>query len=98
MNDEEPIVVAEARPEPEQPWRPRFGLGTLLLIMLICAVAAAGIRPLVQAFASDGNAASKPQGRAYFVIFMLVAPMILLVILSAVRGIIKLSSKLNRRR
>ena len=79
-----------------QPWRPRFGLGTLLLVMLVCAVTASGASYLAKAFTNESNSATG--NRAMFVIFMLVAPMILLVVLSATRGILKLVAKFSRRR
>ena len=66
----------QAEPPRPAPWRPRYGLGVLMLMTLVCAVTASCGYYLVQAV--QGGVA----WRAVFVIFTLVAPVFLLSILS----------------
>ena len=61
------------------PWQPRFGLGSLMLVILVCCMVAAAGRYLVQAL-SEGTSA-----RAVFVIFVLTVPVLLLVCVNVVR-------------
>ena len=64
-----------------RPWQPRFGLGSMLLVMLVFAVMAAAGSYFVRAL--DGQREFRPT----FIIFTLVAPVALLVVLSFLRWI-----------
>lgn len=55
--------------------RPRFTLGSLMLVTLVCAFAALSGRYLLEAHLADPAA-----GRGKLVIFVLVVPMLLLLI------------------
>jgi hypothetical protein len=55
--------------------RPRFTLGSLMLVTLVCAFAALSGRYLLEAHQADPAA-----GRGKLVIFVLVVPMLLLLI------------------
>ena len=70
---------------PRPPWQPRFGLGTLMLVMLIFSVMGSAGYYLVR---------STQMGRSYqmaFIIVTLVAPLMLMIVLSNLRSL------LNRR-
>jgi len=58
---------------PPRGWRPRFSLTSLMLVSLVCCMTAAAARYLVQGLAAGAS------GRAYFVISVLVLPMLLLI-------------------
>ena len=66
-------------PHQKPPWQPRFGLGSLMLVILVCAMTAAAGRYLIQALSSGTSS------RVVFVFFVLVLPMFLLVVLNVVR-------------
>jgi len=55
--------------------RPRFTLGSLMLLTLVCAFASLSGRYLLEAYRADPAA-----GRGKLVIFVLVVPMLLLLI------------------
>lgn len=67
------------QPPPAQlPWRPRFSLGMMLLVMLICSVVfAAG-----SYFWRSRNLGASDSSKFVFVVFTLAAPMVLLVVVS----------------
>jgi len=71
-------------------WRPRFGLGTLMLLMLVCCVMAAAGSYLVRALRSGTSV------KAFFVIFTLTAPIALLVILNLFRFVMDRLSRRER--
>lgn len=79
-------MTAPQRPAaPRSPWQPRFGLGALMLVMLICSVMGSAVYYLVRA---------TEMGRHYqtaFILVTLVAPLLLVVILSNLHDV------LNRR-
>ena len=79
------------QPSPAPPWQPRFGLGSMMLVILVCAVTAAAGRYLIQAMQTGTSS------RAIFVMFVLVAPMFLLVTLSAFRLITGWLQRFRRR-
>jgi hypothetical protein len=64
-------------------WQPQFGIWTILLITLVCAVIAAGGSYLLRALQSE----TVP--RLVFIVFSLVAPMLLLVIVSACQRLLR---------
>ena len=74
-----------------RPWQPRFGLLTLMLVMLVCCMmsAAASYRY------SGQITAISPQ--VVFVFFTLMAPMLLVVAISIVRQVGMLLNRSNRR-
>lgn len=59
-------------------WRPRFTLGTMMLVFLVASMTAVGGRFLQQAMA-----APQTTGRAFFVMSILMLPMIALFIANA---------------
>lgn len=68
------------RPEVPRPWQPRFGIGALLLVMVVCSVTAAAASYLVRSLQAEGHTSRMP-----FILFTLVAPVALLVVVSLVR-------------
>ena len=66
-------------PSAPPPWQPRFGLKSIMLILVVTAVAATGGRLLVRGLNTDTTS------RAVFVIFVLVVPVVLLVLLNLFR-------------
>lgn len=73
---------------PPQPYRLRFGIGTLLLVMIVISVASAGVSYIVQAGDNPG------WQQLVFILFTLAAPVILVVLVSFVVWVTKW---LNRR-
>lgn len=77
---------------PETPRRRRvqFGVGSLLMVMVVCSVTAAAGYYFVRSL-------QKPAGpnRLIFILFTLVAPIVLMIVVSLVRQI---ALWLNRRR
>ena len=74
----------QKQPDPEvpQPWRPRFGIRTMLLVMLVACVTASSGFYLVRSLDERGRSA-----HLVFLLFTLAAPMLLVVVLSAIRRI-----------
>jgi hypothetical protein len=64
-----------------EPWQPRYGVGSLLLVMLVfCVMAAAGYY-LVRALRGE---------RAFqvlFILFTVTAPLVLVVVISSLRAL-----------
>lgn len=81
-------------PHPSRPpsWKPRFTLTTMLLVVLVSAMTAAGGRYLVEAV--RGSVSS----RATFVIAVLVLPMVLLVGANLVRIVAQMYVRARRKR
>ena len=81
----------EHQPNPDvpRPWRPRYGIGGLLLAMLVFSVMAAAGSYMVRSLREEGRSA-----HLAFILFTLASPMLLLVVVSVVRQII---AWLNRR-
>lgn len=61
-----------------KPWRPRFGLGTLLLAMLVVSVMAAAGSYAVRAWTSG----STRSAQFIFILFTLATPVLLMVAVS----------------
>lgn len=70
---------------------PQFGLSTLMLIMLVCAVTS-GIGSYVVRAMAKGTS-----GKAFLVIFTLIMPILLVVFLNFARLFASLLDKMNRR-
>lgn len=71
----------EPLPSSPRPWQPRFGLGLLFLITVVVSVAAAGASYAVRGIM---------QGTLFhFLLFILAAPLLLVVGLSSVMAIAK---------
>jgi len=64
-----------------KPWQPRYGLGGLLLFMLVCSVMAASVYYYVQSL--EG----RREFQTAFILFTLVAPLCLMVVLSLMRAL-----------
>jgi hypothetical protein len=64
-----------------RPWQPRFGIGSLLLVMLVFSVMAAAGSYFARSL--DGQTRLRPT----FILFTLVAPVALLVVVSVARGL-----------
>ncbi len=58
------------------PWQPRFGIGTLLLVMMIVSVMGAAASYFARALQGDRSA------QVAFVLFTIAAPLLLVVIVS----------------
>jgi len=74
---------SEPHPRVPRPWQPRFGIGTLLLLMLVVSVMAAAGSYLVRALQG---------GRAFqlaFILFTLAAPLLLVVIVSLLQSLLR---------
>jgi hypothetical protein len=78
--------VSRGEPPPAnnlpEPWRPRFSLGTMLLVMMIVCVIAAGVSYAYRAYRL--NAISPLALQLTFLIFMLASPAIVMVVVSVV--------------
>jgi Na+/melibiose symporter-like transporter len=66
-----------------RPWQPRFGIGTMLLIMLIVSVMGAAASYFVRAM-QGGRAA-----QLAFILFTLAAPLLLVVLVSIAQSLFK---------
>ncbi|MCA9184125.1 MAG: hypothetical protein R3E01_21550 [Pirellulaceae bacterium] len=66
-------------------WVPTYSLFSLLLITLVCAVMAAGLRLFVVSLQNDAPGA----WRGAFVVFIVAAPTLLLVVVSAVYHVVR---------
>lgn len=72
--------------EPQQsprPWQPRFGIGTMLLLMLIVSVVGAAASYFVRAMHGGRSA------QLAFILFTLAAPLLLVVIVSIAQSLFK---------
>jgi hypothetical protein len=73
------------------PWQPRFTIASMMLVTLVCSVAAAGVSYLVRY-----NNASGKDGRIGTLLFLLITlagPLVLVVIVSLGRQIFDLLSR-----
>lgn len=66
-------------PTQKPPWQPRFGLGSLMLVILVCSMTAAAGRYLILALTSGTSS------RVMFVFFVLVLPIFLMLVLNGIR-------------
>lgn len=67
-----------------RPWQPRFGIGAMLLVMIVvCGMAAAGSY-LARALKNDDHSA-----QLVFILFTLAAPMFLMVAINLIRVLSK---------
>ncbi|MBC8868560.1 MAG: hypothetical protein H8E44_04045 [Planctomycetes bacterium] len=76
-NDHQP------KPDVPEPWRPRFGVGALLMVMLVCSVTGAAGFYLVRSLEEKDRTA-----HLTFILFTLAAPILLMVVVSAIRRIV----------
>ena len=83
--------------EPDTPTHPepprrrmQFGVGSLLMVMLVCSVTAAAGSYLVRSLQKPGGGS-----RLIFILFTLVAPVVLMIVVSLVHS---LALWLSRRR
>ena len=75
FNDDEASTEAKGASQPI-PWQPRFGIKSILLLMLVCSVLGAGCFYLVRGVRNTNST------QVVFIIFMLAAPALLLVLMS----------------
>ncbi len=66
-----------------EPWRPRFGIGALLMVMLVFSVTGAAGYYLVRSLGQRDRSA-----HLTFILFTLAAPILLLVVVSVIRRIV----------
>ena len=66
-----------------EPWRPRFGISSLLMVMLVFSVTGAAGYYLVRSLGERDRSA-----HLTFILFTLSAPILLMVVVSLVRRII----------
>lgn len=64
-----------------RPWQPRFGLGAMLLAMLVCSVMAAAGYYFVQSLRGGR------QFQLVFILFTLASPLLLAVLISIARSV-----------
>ncbi len=76
------FILALSDDRPPSAWQPRFGLGSLMLVLLVCCMVAAAARFLVQALVIGTSV------RAVFVIVVLVLPVLLLMVVNGLRSTI----------
>jgi hypothetical protein len=76
---------------PHKVWQPKFGLATMMLVMLVFCVMAAAGSYLLRAV----DAGTSP--RAVFIIFTLAAPVLVVVALSAFRQCLRWLDRPGRR-
>lgn len=69
--------------EVSRPWQPRFSITAMLLIMLVVSVLAAGASYLVRSNHSDRAS------QLAFILFTLAAPLLLVVLVSLGRAILR---------
>jgi len=69
--------------EVPEPWRPRFTISTLLMVMSVFCVMAAAGSYLVRSLSGNRGA-----GVLIFILFTLAAPMLLMVIISLLRYLV----------
>ena len=69
-------------PEPPHRRRPQFGIGGLLMLMLVCSVTAAAGSYLVRSL-------QRPAGSSHliFILFTLIAPVVLMIVVSLIRAV-----------
>jgi hypothetical protein len=77
MADKDNIATSKV----PQPWQPRFGLGGMMMVMLVLAVVAAGASYMVRA-QSEGQSL-----QLAFILFTLAAPVLLVVAVSLLRQV-----------
>ncbi|MGY8769767.1 MAG: hypothetical protein ACKVH8_15215 [Pirellulales bacterium] len=90
-NDEAPVVATERK---RQPWRPRFGIGAMMLLMFVLSAPFAMGYYMVNASESTNPF----WGRFGFLFVTLAAPMLLLTVVSVGRLVLRLFDKHLRRR
>ena len=71
------------RPDIPPPWRPRFGIGTLMLVTVVCSVTAAAGSYLARSLQTGSSSA-----KLTFILFTLVAPVALLLVVSVLWQIV----------
>ena len=79
----------------KQPWQPRFTLTGILLGMLIACIMAAAASYLIHGN-RDGITFGGMKPQAFFIIFTLIAPVLLLAIITGVRLALSLINRIGR--
>jgi len=70
------------RPEGPRPRRVQFGVASLLMVMVVCSVMAAAGYYFVRSLQKSGGV-----NRLIFILFTLVAPVVLMIVVSLLRQI-----------
>ena len=76
----------ESRDQVPQPWQPRFGMGTILLLMLVVCVMAAAASYFVRYI---GAVRGGREFQLLFILFTLAAPLLLVVIVSLFQSLFR---------
>jgi len=69
----------DMQPRPRRPWRPTFGIKTILLVTLLVAVLAATLSGLLDN--AGGRTAAGPNW-VFFIFLAMAAPMLVMILLS----------------
>lgn len=89
---DDPLFEEDDAPAPP-PWRPRYGIGGMMLIMFIfCAVFTMAY------YTSNSPSAGLFNSRFMFIFITLAMPMLLLTLLSGTRAVLQWLDRVNRRR
>lgn len=93
FDDDTPAPAPEPPQEPTVgPWRPRFGIGAIMLLTFICAAMSA-----MGFYALNPSANGLFSNRFAFIFVTLAAPMLLLSLLSVGRELLRVWEKQSRR-
>lgn len=79
-------------------WKPRFRLGTLLIVFLVLSVMSAAVGYFVRSMGQDGSQTISDSGPIVFLIFTLAAPMLLMIVVSLGRGLVIWMNRPRRRK
>ena len=74
-----------------RPWQPRFGIGGLMLVMLVCCIMATGGSYFVR-YLREGR-----QFQLAFILFTLASPLLLVVVISLFRALVAWLDRRGRR-
>lgn len=91
-----PSVSSE--PNLPKPWQPRFGIGAMLLVMLVFCVLATGVGYLVRGLQNNSGVGSGRPMLLIFLLFTLAGPMLLMVVVSIVRALTGPGARRRRRK
>lgn len=85
------MAAPQNQPDVPRPWQPRFGLAGLLMVMFVCSVMAACGYYFTQ-YLRGGR-----QSQLAFILFTLAAPVLLMVVISAMLAAHRFFNKPKKR-